>query len=160
MDYHFKPIGKTCATTGKELPPGAAIISALVEVQGELVRYDYAVDAWSGPPENELGHWKTIVPLPEADKPRPLDTDALLQHLEQLCESPNPTQEKFAYVISLLLMQKRRLRLDGSRRDGDIEYLQFHGCRGEGTFEVRDQQLSDREIEELQRDLNIHLGAA
>src|SRR5262245_55051672 len=111
MDYHVKPIGKTCAATGKDLAPGASIISVLVEQAGELLRLDYAVDAWNGPPENEVGRWKTVVPHPEVAKARPLDTEALLQHLGQLCESPNPAQEKFAYVVALLLTQKRRLRL-------------------------------------------------
>src|SRR5262245_35448824 len=159
MDYHFKPIGKTCAATGKELAPGTSIVSVLVEQNGELLRLDYAAEAWNGPPENEVGRWQTVVPLPETNKPRPLDTEALLQHFEQLCESPNQAQEKFAYVIALLLTQKRRLRLDGSRRDGETEYLIFHGTKGEGTYEIRDQQLSESEIEQLQRDLNTRLNS-
>ena len=36
---------------------------------------------------------------------KPLDADALMRYFEQLCEDANPAQEKFAYVLSLLLLQ-------------------------------------------------------
>ena len=70
----------------------------------------------------------------------------------------NPAQDKFRYVLALLLLQKRRLKIEGSRQDGDVEYLELVGSQGEGTFEVRMQQLEDAEIEQLQRDLNAHLA--
>jgi hypothetical protein len=54
-------------------------------------------------------------------------------------------------------MQKKRLKLDDSRHDGEIEYLVFVGMQGEGTFEVRDQNLSDDEITQLQASLDTHL---
>ena len=60
----------------------------------------------------------------------------------------------------LLLMQKRRLQLERTRYDGEIAWLEFVGQRGEGPFEVRDQQLTGAEIAELQGTLSRHLGAA
>ena len=59
------------------------------------------------------------------------------------------------YVLALMLLQRRRLKLEGSRTDGDIEYLQLSGSRGDGDFEVRQQSLSDEEIEQLQSQLNV-----
>jgi hypothetical protein len=158
MDYHLKPVGRTCAATGGELGPGSTCYSVLVEQGGQLVRLDYSAAGWTGPPEGAVAHWRARVPETDGAKPKPLDPDALLHYFEQLCEDANPAQEKFAYVISLLLLQKRRLRLDGSRRDGEIEFLQFLGSQGEGPFEVRDQRLSEVEIAQLQNDLNTHLS--
>jgi hypothetical protein len=51
------------------------------------------------------------------------------------------------------------LQLEGSRKDGEIEYLVLIGSRSEGPFEVRDQHLSTEEIQQLQSDLNAHLAA-
>jgi hypothetical protein len=158
MDYHLKPVGRTCTATGDALVPGATCYSALVEQGGELVRLDYCTAAWTGPPEGAVAHWKMQVPESDGTKPKPLNPDALLHYFEQLTEDANPAQEKFAYVIALLLMQKRRLRIDGSRRDGETEYLQFLGSQGEGPFEVRDQRLSEEEIAGLQNELNTHLS--
>jgi hypothetical protein len=158
MDYHLKPVGRTCTATGEVLAPGSTCYSVVVDQRGQLVRMDYSADGWTGPPEGAIAHWRSQVPEADDSKPKPIDPDALLHYFEQLCEDANPAQEKFAYVISLLLLQKRRLRIDGSRRDGDIEYLRFLGSHGEGPFEVRDQRLAEEEIVSLQNELNTHLS--
>ena len=159
MEYHFKPLGKTCAATGRELVPGSLCHSVLVEQNGQMVRFDYSDAGWTGEPEGTVGYWRCLVPQSSEAKARPLDADALLRCLEQLSEEANPAQEKFRYVLALLLLQKRRLKLEGSRRDGDIELLELVGSQGEGPFEVRDHRLSNEEIEQLQRELHGQLVA-
>ena len=77
-----------------------------------------------------------------------------------MLEDANPAQQRLCYVVALLLMQKRRLQLERTRYDGEIAWLEFVGQRGEGPFEVRDQQLTGAEIAELQGTLSRHLGAA
>jgi hypothetical protein len=158
MEYQVKSIGKTCAATGQALAPGSQCYSVLVEENGQHVRKDYAPAAWTGPPAGALGYWKATVPQPEQNKPKPLDADALMRYFEQLLEDVNPAQEKLKYVLALLLLQKRRMKIEGSRRDGDIEYIQFIGSQGEGPYEVRDQQLDEAEIEQLQVELNSQLA--
>ena len=160
MDYHLKPIGKTCAATEEPLEPGTLVHSVLVERDGESVRLDFSTQGWSGPPDGTIGQWQCVVPEPVSEKPKPLDPDSLLEQFERMTEDANPAQEKLCYVIALLLMQKRRLQLEGTRRDGEIAYLQFIGQRGEGPFEVRDQQLTGEEIAAVQSSLNQHLHAA
>lgn len=157
MDYHLKPIGRTCAATGKELEPGTLCHSVLVEREGRLERLDFSDEAWSGPPDDALAHWTCIVPEQAEERPAKLDPEALLRYFEQLSEDPNPAEEKLRYVLALWLLQKRRLVLDGSREEDGIEYLQLSGSRGEGPFEVRDQHLTDEEIATLEKDLNTHL---
>lgn len=157
MDYHLKSIGKTCAATGQELTPGSECYSVLVEENGQHVRKDFAAAAWTGPPVGTLAFWKATVPTPEQRKPHPLDADALMRYFEQLSEAANPAQEKLKYVLALLLLQKRRLKIEGSRRDGEIELIQFVGSHGEGPYEVRNQQLQEAEISRLQAELNLQL---
>lgn len=160
MDFRVSPIGRTCSATGRALRPGEAVHSILIERDGEIVRCDYSNDGWEGPPAEAIGYWRTVVPLPVDDKPKPLNTDALLEYFQQLVEDANPAQEQMAYVLSLLLLQKRRLSLDGVRVDGDVSYLLLSGTRGEGPFEVRDQQLTATEITSLQAQLTRQLSAA
>lgn len=160
MDYRLKPVGRTCAATEALLEPGALVHSVLVEREGATVRLDFSEEGWSGPPEGTIGHWRCIVPAPETGKPKPLDADSLLEHFERMLEDANPAQQQLCYVIALLLMQKRRLQLEGTRYDGETAWLEFIGQRGEGPFEVRDQQLTGEEIAELQATLTQHLAAA
>lgn len=158
MDYHLRPLGKTCAATGEVLRPGSVCYSALVERNGQLHRVDYSEAGWSGPPEGMVGQWKCVVPAESENKPKPLDPQALMRYFEQLAEEANPAQDRMLYIMALLLLQKRRLKLEGSQKEGEIEYLQLIGIHGEGPFLVRDQQLSETEIEELQTALNAHLS--
>ncbi|MGE4000712.1 MAG: hypothetical protein AB7I48_10865 [Planctomycetaceae bacterium] len=160
MDFRVSPIGKTCAATGRPLQPGAVVHSVLVERDGDTIRFDYSADGWKGPPPGTIGQWRAVVPHPADDKPKPLDTEALLEYFQRLLEDANPAQEQMSYVLALLLLQKRRLSLDGSRIDGDVAYLLLSGSRGEGPFEVRDQQLTATEISSLQIQLTDRLQAA
>lgn len=157
MDYHLKPIGKTCAATGSELVPGSVCHSVLIERDGQLVRLDFSEAGWTGPPAGTIGLWKCTVPENEQPKAKPLDTEALMRYFEQMSEDGNPAQDKFRYVVALLLLQKKRLKLEGSRFDGETEFLEFIGSQGEGPYEVRDARLADGEIQQLQQELNAHL---
>ena len=160
MEYRVKPISKTCAVTGEPLTPGAIVHSVLVEHEGETVRLDFSQVGWNGPPSGTIAQWRATVPPPADDKPKPLDADSLLDHFQQMLEDANPAQEQLCYVMALLLLQKRRLSLDGSRIDGDIAYLQLSGSRGEGPYEVRDQQLAADEVASLQIRLTDQLKTA
>ena len=157
MEYHLKPTGKTCNSTGKPLAPGSKCHSVIIEEEGAYVRFDYSEEGWSGPPENAIGHWIAIVPDSGKTKQHEFDTDDLMGYFEQLVDEPNPIEEQMAYVLALTLLRKRRLKLDGMRVDGEDEYLELSGSRGEGPFEVRDQKMANDEINALQMQLQEQL---
>lgn len=159
MEYQFKPVGKKCAATGADLVPGSVCHSVLVEEGDELSRLDYSEAGWKGPPPGTVGTWKSVVPKPAEPKRAPLDTNALMTCFEQLTEQADPAREKLRYILALLLLQKRRLHLDGSRQEGSEEYLQLSGSQGEGAWEVRDLQLNDQEMHVLQHELTAYLEA-
>lgn len=157
MDYRFKPISKTCAGTGEPLVPGSLCYSTLVERNGVLERLDYSEEGWQGMPDDGLGYWRATVPEAERKDAGSTDPEVLMGFFEETVEDPNPQQAKISYVLALYLLQRRRLKLDGSVvRDG-VDFLQLSGARGEGPFEVRDQQLPKEEIAELQAILNQQL---
>jgi hypothetical protein len=158
MEYHVRPLGKACAGTGAPLAPGSTVTSVLVERGGELVRLDYSSAGWRGPPEGLVGQWSCHVPVADAAA-RPLDPDALLTHFELLLENSLPGQEELLYVLALLLLQKRRLRLEGAVEDDDGQLLQLVGSRGEGPFQIRDQQLSEEAIRLRQAEIQLALEA-
>ncbi len=157
MDYQVKPVGRTCVATGRELVAGETCHSVLVEQDGETIRLDFSEEGWNGPPEGCLAEWTTTVP--EFDqKPKAIDLESLMRYFEQLCEDANPAHDQLRYVLALLLLQKRRLRLEDPRTDEDGNaFLQFIGSKSEGPFEVPDQQLSEEEIVSLQAALHAQL---
>jgi len=159
VEYQFRPIGKKCAATGEDLVPGSECYSVLVEQNGELQRMDFSENGWKGTPQGALGVWKCVVPKPAEVRHEPLDTTALMTCFEQLIEEASPAREGLRYILALLLVKKRRLRLEGSRTEGEDEYLQLAGAQGEGAYEVRDLDPSDEDIQQWQRELNVYLAS-
>ena len=159
MEYQVKALGKTCAGTGDPLAPGSVCHSVLVERNGDLVRLDFSHAGWSGPPEHAVAHWKTVVPLPPNPLAQKLDPDQLYQYFEQLQEEASPATESTQYVLALLLLQKRRLRLESSRSDGEDEWLELSGARGEGEYLIRNLKLPDAETQQLQYALRMHFAS-
>jgi hypothetical protein len=158
MDYQLKPLGKTCSKSGAKLLPGEVCYSAVVAKGNDWERIDFSRDAWQGPPEDAIGYWRTKVP-PQTEARRRLDSDALLRYFEQLCEDANPAQDKFRYVLALLLVQRRRLRITGTRGERTTTILELVGMQGEGPFGVPEQQLTPDEIDTLENELNERLTA-
>lgn len=153
MDYQVRPLGKNCFVTGQPLQPGTLCYSVLIDHDGALERRDISSAAWTGPPPGTIGVWQRVTPPPREFKASQLDPHEMLAYFEQLVEEAQPAREKLVYVLALFLLQKRKLQLDGSRREDDVEYLQLRSADGSGTFEVRDQQLSGSEVTALQQEL-------
>lgn len=160
MDYQLKPPAKTCSVTGEPLSPGDVVHCAVLEQNGRFTRIDVADAAWNGPPEEAIGHWRRVVPPDEPAQRKPLDADSLLQYFEQMLEDANSAKQKLCYVLALLLVQKRRLVLEGSRLDGEVTWLQLVGSHGEGPYEVREFDLTDEERDELQTPVQAFLWEA
>ena len=159
IDYDIRPIGRKCAETGADLAPGTICHSVLIEQEGRLVRLDYSEDGWKGPPPGAVGVWECLVPAAAQARREPLDAEALLRCFEQLVDEGAADREGLRYVLALLLVKKRRLRIEGSHPGADGDYLQLAGTHGEGAWEVRDLQPTDEEIEQWQRELNAYLAS-
>jgi hypothetical protein len=157
MDYQLRPIGKACSRSGKELRPGEVCYSALLTKGDEWVRLDFSSEGWEGPPEGAIGYWRCRVPIPEETRRRVVDPDELLRRFEQLCDDANPAQDAFRYVLALLLVQRRRLRITATRSQEGASILELTGASGEGPYEVRSLQLSDDEVRALQQALDEYL---
>lgn len=158
MEYSFRAIGRTCSATGVDLTPGSYCRSALIERDGRFERLDYALSAWNGPPDHTLGHWKCRVPAAATPQMRRLDTDTLMAEFERLEDTGHEQVRRLRYVLALLLLQKKRLELEDSRSEDDIDFLILVGTKGEGPFEVRDEKLDSDEIAAVQKELIAQLS--
>lgn len=159
MDYHFKPPSKTCATTGRPLVAGTVCHSVLVEKNGILTRLDYSDEGWQGAPAGHIGYWKTVIPASHDPREQQLDPDTAFRYFEELCETCSPETERQRYVLALFLLQRRKVRLDGTRSDDDgDDILELTGQHGEGTYEVRNLKLPEDETQLIQAELKVHLA--
>ena len=178
-------VGKStgaCASCGGELRPGDIRHSGLYAEGGELVRRDYCAECWdkrtvvSIPADEKLGqefsHWRTIVPEPEEveDKKRKLskliDTETLFEILRDMLDSTDPRKMTFRFVVALMLMRRKKLKLVSIARrpapDGsgtrEVLVLKRAGRGRKQTFDVADVKMSEEQMVSAQDEVGALLG--
>lgn len=148
MDYEIQSCTRRCAVSGRELAPGEAYYSALVPEGEGWRRYDYAPEAWQGPPPEAVGWWKSQ--RPDERRTRWAPNDVLLDFFDQL-EGQAENQD-LRYVLALLLVRRRVMRLEETEPQPEGgEVLVLECPRRETTYrvpamlpdETRAQQIQD-----------------
>lgn len=158
MDYEVQRCTRHCAKSGRDLVPGEEYYSALVAEGAELVRRDYAAEAWEGPPEGAVGWWKSQIPTPQATRVRLAPNEVMLQLFDQL--EGQPDKQDMRYVLSLLLVRRRVMRQEESERDAERRELLVLYCpRRDATYRVPEATPGDERISQIQEELGQLLFA-
>jgi hypothetical protein len=151
-----KPTG-VCAATGKPIEVGAEFVAALCEGEAEdrLERSDYSVEAWNGGarPARLFGFWRATMEPPDAKKRPFIDDAALVDLFEQLGEATEPARVSFRYLLALMLVRKRLLRYEGTRRDAGGSVMLVRAATPAGAapapvVDVTDPGMNDQAIAE------------
>jgi hypothetical protein len=152
MDYDLERCSRHCAVTGRELSPGEEFFSALLPAAGGLVRMDYAPEAWQGPPEAAWGWWKARLPRPD-EKPRSVwaPAEVMLELFDRLADEPDRADTRF--ILALLLVRRRVLRIEESHREGDQEVLLLSCPRRHAEYELRATAPSGERAQAIQAEL-------
>ena len=152
MDYDVQRCTRHCCRTGRQLEPGETYFSVLTAEGAELQRRDYSVEAWTRPPEEALGWWKSRLATPEARRRQWAPNDVMLQVFEEL--AAEPTRQDMRYVLGLLLVRRRVFRLEETEQDPQgREVLVAYCPRNETTYKVPAAVPDEARIEEIQEEL-------
>ena len=94
-------------------------------------------EAWQGPPEGVLGWWKSHMPERDARKLHWAPNDVMLELLEGL--ESQPDKQDMRYVLALLLIRRRVVRLEETEHDATGARFRCLYCpRRETTYRVVD----------------------
>jgi hypothetical protein len=156
-DYQIQN-SRRCSATGRELKPGERFFSVLIDEGGKFVRQDYSQEGWPGPPRGALGYWQGRLSSRDAPRRPPLDEETLLECFHRLEGEDGPDKVRFRFVLALLLLRRKRLRLEGSEQSGGQEVLLVRCPRTGARSAVIDPKLSDGELEAVQDDVFDVLG--
>lgn len=118
--YHIGgPTGR-CAATGRVLNVGEPFVATLSETpeSEDLVRADYSAEAWdSGAKPNGLvGSWRGVVAAADAKRTVIIDDEVVMDLFEQLAEQTEPKRVAFRFVLALMLIRKKKLVCEETRR--------------------------------------------
>lgn len=149
MDYDLQKTSRTCSATGREIPAGDEFYSVLIREGAVLKRLDYAVDAWPGPPNEAIGWWKSTMPDRDPKKPKPAPSEVLLELFRDLENSPERLDLR--YVLSLLLIRRRLLRMEETEHDdAGREVMVLYCPRDEQTYRVTNVAPNEARAQEIQ----------
>ena len=154
MDYEVQRSTRCCSVTGREFAPGETYYSALVAEGSKLTRFDYAADAWQGPPEEVfvLGWWKSQIPDRAAARKRWAPNDVMLHFWDELADQPD--KQDMRYVLTLLLIRRRVFRLEEEKYDPQGRELLVAFCpRRETTYQVPAAVPEPSRIDQIQDEL-------
>ena len=158
IDYQIQPSTRRCSITGRELKPGERYYSVLLEEGDKFVRKDYSVEAWQGAPEGAFSFWMGRLSPPQSKRRQPIDDEMLLDCFGRLEGQLEPNRIRFRYVVALLLMRRRRLRFEETRRDGPQEVLVLRCTRTGVRHPVVNPDLTDEELAAVQDEVFQALG--
>jgi hypothetical protein len=152
MDYEIQHTARRCSTTNREFAPGETYYSVLLAEGAEVNRYDYAADAWQGPPEAALGWWKSQIPDRNEGKKHWAPNDVMLHFWDELAEQVN--KQDIRYVLTLLLIRRRVFRLEEEKTDEQgREVLVAYCPRRETSYEIPAVIPEPQRVEEIQQEL-------
>lgn len=149
LDFEISHCSRHCATSGRTFAPTEPYFSTLHIEGGIAVRRDYATEAWHGAPEEALAWWKSQTPSAGGARLKLAPQDVLLNLFVELADQPD--EAEFRYVLGLLLVRRRIVKLEETRRDAEGETMVLDCPRREERFELRVAPPDAQRTEALQR---------
>jgi hypothetical protein len=157
-----------CAHSGRPLEPGTTCIATLCERETDegFDRLDYSIEAWeSGArPQGLFSFWKTIVPDPNTKKKLLVDDDVLRDLFERMEGDDRPQRIAFRFVLGLILMRKRLIKLVGRKAKSGEQPERWlilpKGLSADATpMEMVNPELNDDDVRELSEQLSEVLNS-
>ncbi|MEW6356375.1 MAG: hypothetical protein AB1696_08625 [Planctomycetota bacterium] len=123
--------------------------SALYDENRQFIRRDYCMQCWNGhSPEQMFSFWKTRVPAKEEER-KVVDDEVVMNFFQRLQGETDPMKVNFRYVLALLLMRKKVLKLEDIRYDEKGEALVLKQKGEDGEVVVYNPQLTEEQIEQV-----------
>jgi hypothetical protein len=143
-----------CQVCGKAIEPGEKLMAALRETPAAMERVDVCLGCWeSFDKAGLLGFWQSTLLPPTARKNVFVDDDVLCELFERLGDAEEPAKIDFRFVLGLILMRKRRIIYDSTRREGEKEIWSVHLKGREEQMDVVNPRLDEQKVIEVSSQL-------
>ena len=157
-EYEIARITGVCTACSRQFEPEEEIVAAVSEQGDQLVRQDYCPPCWEPRAAQEadklLGVWRTTVPRPQEKKKQLVDDEVLVNFLERLEGTEDPSKINFRFVLALVLMRKRVLIYDRMDKTADgVEIWTMHLKGSDAPLKIVNPQMDDEKIAEVSRQL-------
>ena len=149
--FDFKRTSRKCSASGRAFTSGEEYVSVLIDEEGELVRQDIGLDQWQDPPDGCVGWWRSRVPDLEQGIVYWAPKDVLLAYFQYLIEQGNDLDT--AYVMAILLIQKKYLRLLDTESIEGVETMQLSNASTKEKFAVQVIDVNAARVQTIEAEL-------
>jgi hypothetical protein len=148
-----------CEGCAKALVPDQAYYAALVDGGSQFVRREFCEACWPVQKTSDYySFWKARVPAPDGG-PRRADVEATEETFDKLLaeKSAEPARLRLAFLLSLILLQRRRLKLLETVARAGQEILRFERADDKSVVEVVNPGIPDSELDSLKTEMDALL---
>lgn len=143
-----KTLGQCCGT-GREFRIDEEYFAALVETEKGLERRDFCAEYWETEKPDVYCFWKTRMPNPEQKKKVFVNDEMLMAFFDRLENETDEDKVNFRFVLTLILMRKRKLKYDACRIEDTQEIWTLKVTGQDRTADVVNPHLTEDQIEGL-----------
>jgi hypothetical protein len=158
-DWKIGRKARSCSGCGKPFPFEVSFHSAIWVEKDAFLRRDLCEPCFAAAPGAPYSHWVTVIPKP-AEKPRVFDLGLAAEFLRRLAAEGEPARAPLAWLLALLLVRKRAVRILELPQDakGPRARIEFHD--GNAAVEIASPPLTDDLVPVLREELGrlLELG--
>ena len=147
-----------CAGSGEKLLPGTTYYASLIDCGETFERRDYSTSYWDTEHPEIFSYWLTIIQAPNEKKKLLVDDDVLVNLFERLANTDIVSKQNFRFVLTLILMRKRRVKYEGSYKKDGLEYWKMRLVREKSYTDVLNPHLTESQISEVSQELSTILN--
>ena len=153
-EYKVSRCTRQCHKLERPLREGETYYSVIIAADEDFERRDYSAEAWEGPPENALGHWKCRMPTSKERKLVLAPREVLIDLLRQMEHFPEKAKPR--YLLALTMLRKRILRPapEEMNKEQDSEVLCVQVVEDDSIIDVPTCTITRGETDELVQQLN------
>lgn len=149
---------RACAVTGRVFQEGEEYYSALREHGESFSRVDYSPEAWTALEDKSpfFSFWRTKLQASDGKRKNKLviNVEAFYSFFRSLDGDEKQGRRVFRYLVALLLVRKRTLRLDGIEKSPEGETLLLHDMKIKEDCTVDVPAATEEELTAAQEELN------
>lgn len=152
-EWIIEKVKKVCTNCSEGFEPGSELYSGIIKFESKFTRKDYCLTCWESKKDELFSYWKTYMPQ-KGGRSRE-NVNALVDFFKNLLlESGEDIQkEKVKYLLAIILIRRRRLKLLKNLRRENLDYMLLEKSWDGETIELKDPLISEDELDSLKVEL-------
>ncbi len=159
MEWKIKPGLEKCGQCDRAFDEGGAYYSTLKVEDDSVLRKDYCTSCFDPEESADKIFWRARVVVQDAAMKRKVDFNILRELFFQMVNSKSASLASLTYLVGLVLVRKRYLRLVGFFSEGGVDLMRVQRRSGEPVISIEMPLLEAKDLELLKEQLSELLSS-